>query len=309
MKNTLIVTGMLFGLLAGCSSTPLDLWGPTNTSSATGSATEGIYIAEYQDDVVLKYTPDGALNDILYQASVGENLSGLVQYDAENLLILIDAASERVERLNVLTKEHSVYAQDIQFAGITLKLFFDPTTGIMLATEGNTIEKFINGIRINSAAAAFINAGLTTPQKAIVLSNGNILVLNTGAATQELRLYNSAATLITTITLPPGPDSSGDPYDIIEVPGSGYFYVAYYTTAISRIARFALNGTGGAVIFQDTPGVKDCTNPAAMALRPSGNFLVYCFGESGIIEMDTSGNIVKNVAFTNIRVSQMVELQ
>lgn len=246
----------------------------------------------------------------LYQAGAGDIPWGIARFDNDNIIVSVEGA-DRVIKVNLTTGAVVTMASDAQLTG-TMRGIARLSGGDIIVSEGTTtIERF----RVNSDGytTTRVTGGWPVTHGANTialwpLSSSNQFLSCSTTTTRTVRVNNEAGTQVYSASATAPTPTLGAAHDInaCVADGNGRVAVIY-------------NGTTDSLrVYNSTLATTQCTyssavnipNPAALAVRANGNFLVYDNTNLSVVELDSNCGLVATYSsnFMNA-VNQMLVLQ
>lgn len=257
--------------LSACASPPGgDLAGGATTPTSTSNS-GNILVANNAARTVVMFDQNMNYVKHVIQLAAGNVPASLAVFDADEILVAIEGAPDRVIRVNLTDGSFTTPVLDsTNFTG-TVKGLARLASGDILssdATTGAHLEKYTaNGVRITSG---FPFTLLNTLVQIYPLSSGNFVAC-AGGTSDSVRVYNPIGTVVTAAA------SATSPIPTLGAAHDGNGCVA---DSNGRVA-VAWNGATDAIRLYNstlTTTVWSFTNPALtnpgpLAVRPNNNIL------------------------------------
>lgn len=247
----------------------------------------------------------------LYQAGAGDVPWGLGMFDSSNILVSVEGL-DRVLKVNINTGAISTIISDVNVTGTMRGVARLSGGDIIVVDQGatNQVERFTVGT--DGYTTTRVTAGWPSAQGTTVVglwpqttTANNFLSCSTG--TDTVRTNNNAGTQVLSASATLPVPSLGAAHDV----------VACIQNSAGQIA-VAYNGATDSVrVYPSTLASTTCTftdavampNPAALAVRANGNYLVFDNTNNAVIELNSSCTQVASYSTNYLNtVNQMLVL-
>jgi hypothetical protein len=272
-----------------------------NPDSSSGSGTTYLYVASgttyagngvvmaTPSNTVVRYTTDGTFDSVVmdYTNSPGDTPVGLVDYDSDSLLVLIENASGR--RIDLVAKDgsgNSTFLTNSTALSAQMRDIFPTFDGGFLVSKTTAIEKFSAGkARITIGANPYVSApagscatSTTLISRVVQGPSDNIIYAHAAASpNNKIGMISSSGYSATTncITAVTGPTANHYPTSLL-MQSSSTLFVAYNNTTgpVYEIDSYPVTATsiGSATqIYSDLSVLQGITS---MVMLPDGSIAV-----------------------------------
>lgn len=308
--NVLLALSISLTLATSSCAPPKGEIASNPTGNATTSLSGYVVVSNTTFRNVILMDPSFNYVRTLYQAGAGDVPWGLARFDDDNIIVSVEG-SDRLIKVNLITGAVVTLAVDAQLTG-TMRGVARLSGGDIIVSEGTTtIERF--SVNSDGYTTTRVTGGWPVTHGANTvavwpLSSSNQFLSCSTTTARTVRVNNDAGTQLFTASATAPTPTLGAAHDVnaCVADGSG------------RVAVIYNGATDSLRVYNSTLATTQCTyssavtipNPAALAVRANGNFLVYDNTNLSVVEIDGSCGLVATYSsnFMNA-VNQMLVLR
>lgn len=265
-------------LLSSCSPPKGEFVGASDGDGTAATSYSGyVVLSSTATRSVSLYEPDfrESTARVLKMYPTGNTPSSLARYDEDNILVTVDGAPDRVDKINLRTGIVTTgFILDSTNVTGTIKGVGRLSGGDILVSDNATgahLERFAVGannfVRYTVGWPASI---LNTTQRIFPLANNSFLACAAGTS-DVVRIYNNVAALQATASATAPAPSLGAAHDVTGCVADTSGRIAVTFSGATDTVRL-FNSTLAATIWSYSNAAQ-LPSPMSLGVRPNGNFL------------------------------------